>query len=503
MALAVLLALVLFAIRVSAPHDLLDNDQLKPAHYINDVLLNQAWIVQTDHAGSIASKPPLQVWIGALASLPFERATWATIAIPSLLGMIGVTVLAVAVAHHLFGRVAAWLAGPLVLVSMMGAKQVALIRTDALFGFMVALTAVVAWIAWRSGRRGGVAWPAFWGLAALATLTKGPIGPAIASLGLLAAVWPRRFGERTPPTEPASAPRLLAWHLSGLAMLLLIAGGWFVLAWADAGQPFIDKLIGAELVGHAVESGKGDPPGLGLYKSPAYFLWWYAPASILAVIGLLRLDLLPRRVAPVEHRAVLRFLGLWLVLGLLIFALSPHQRADLLTPMWLPTAVLGAGVLARLIERPLAARPVLVRAAFAGVLAAALAGVYVHRHHFVLDKHYMVRGRAIEQLADRLRQSIGLDRLAHFNAHSSLQWELNTMLTRLEPEESADWLRESPDHLIATSANTDPLLSELTRAERERLLRYDGVAIDRFELNIFTLPEANPTDPKPRTLDEP
>ncbi|HEY5909861.1 MAG TPA: hypothetical protein VJA21_04575, partial [Verrucomicrobiae bacterium] len=51
--------LLLFAIRFTAPPDLMDRDQERPAAYILDVLRHGHWLVQTDLRGQITSKPPL------------------------------------------------------------------------------------------------------------------------------------------------------------------------------------------------------------------------------------------------------------------------------------------------------------------------------------------------------------------------------------------------------------------------------------------------------------
>ncbi|MEM1424008.1 MAG: AAA family ATPase, partial [Planctomycetota bacterium] len=315
--LIVSVAIALYAIRVTGPSDLMDNDQLKPAHYVHDVVLNGDWIVQTDTSGDIASKPPVQVWIASFASLPFGRAHWFTLAIPSVLGVIATALVASWFALRIMPKDprAPLFAGLLVLFSIMGAKQVALVRTDALFGGVVALTAALAW----GASRGRTNWVFVWLMGAIATLTKGPVGPLIASFGLISRPW--RTGEKQ--RKP------IAMHALGVAFFVVLVGGWVWLAYLDSGQAFFDKVIGKELVGHATASGKGDPPLVGFYKSPSYFLWWFAPASPIALVGLWTMW----RSADERTRALVRFLGWWMVGGIALFSLSPHQRADLLTPI--------------------------------------------------------------------------------------------------------------------------------------------------------------------------
>src|SRR6185369_12490229 len=92
--------------------------------------------------------------------------------------------------------------------------------------FTVTAAALLAFRAWQRG--GGWAW--FWALAAAATLTKGPLGLLFAANGLLAAWWERK----SPRPHP-----LRGSQLPGVGLFLLLAGGWFLLAYWQAGPPLI------------------------------------------------------------------------------------------------------------------------------------------------------------------------------------------------------------------------------------------------------------------------
>jgi 4-amino-4-deoxy-L-arabinose transferase-like glycosyltransferase len=58
-----LLALLLFVLRLAAPENLLDQDQIRPATYVLDILKNGNWLCQRDLTGEITSKPPLYTWV--------------------------------------------------------------------------------------------------------------------------------------------------------------------------------------------------------------------------------------------------------------------------------------------------------------------------------------------------------------------------------------------------------------------------------------------------------
>ena len=437
-ALIVGFAIALYAVRVTGPVDLMDNDQLKPAHYVHDVVLNGNWIVQHDTSGDIASKPPLQVWIASVASLPYGRAHWFTLAIPSVIGIAITALVAAWFASRLAPKNsrAPLLAGLLTLCCMMGAKQAALVRTDALFGGTVALTALFAWLA--SQRKANWVW--FWIAGALSTLTKGPLGPLIASFGLLARPW-RRSEEKQLP---------LFAHAIGVTLFFALVGGWVWLAYLDSGQAFFDRVLGKELVGHAVQSGKGDLPGMGLYKSPAYFLYWFAPGAPIALFGLWTMWKDPDE----DRRTLVRFLGFWMLGGLLLFSLSPHQRPDLLTPIWAPAGAIAGYVVAGWIASWSVVRE---RVALVLTIGLSLTAVHVHRHIVVLDDKGIVRAELIDELVEA-GSHVPEERIRSFNANSYYEYALGSMRTRMTLEECAAFWFEYPEGYIATSASDTEFL---------------------------------------------
>lgn len=383
--LLVVLTAAVFGIRMSGPSDLLDNDQLRPAAYALDVVVNGHWIVQTDFGGDIASKPPLYTWLVALASWSSGRVSLWTLYLPCAMAVAFTAAMMFVGARRSFGIAPAFLGGGMLVLSSFGFKHVTLARTDAVFMATVAATALLVWRAWSMGSEAGYSgprcsrsWTAAWLAAGLAALTKGPLGVLLGFVGLLAVVWERRTGRRAP---------LRGSHWLGAALCLAMAGGWFVAAYAAAGDPFIDKVIGRELVGHVVGASKEHLQQVsvterltsfvvGLGKPSAYLLSRFLPWSVLTSVGLWRVF---KRPSPDDtERRFERFLTCWLLAGLALFSVMPHQRADLLLPL-LPAAALLAGREGARVMMGVAAWK---RVAIAGCVACA--GLAAGAYHFVV-----------------------------------------------------------------------------------------------------------------------
>lgn len=323
------LGAALFALRLLGPADLTDNDQERPASYVLDAVQNGHWLIQRDAYDDIASKPPLFTWLAALATeVCGGRISRFTLYLPSAAALVATALLVNAAAGRHFGALAGWFAALSLLFSSYGYKHVVLARNDALFACTVTWAALAAWQAWNRGR----GWTGFWLAAAAATLTKGPLGLVLAAGGLVAVAWERRSATPLP---------LRGRPWSGGLLWLGLVGGWFLLAWLEAGPDLIQKQLGRELAGHltGAEAG-GKPPFSDPLHPLLYFLSRYAPWSLAAAAGLWRVWRRPA--AEATGRRFERFLFGWFAMGLTVFTVAPHKRPDLLLPL-IPAAALLAG----------------------------------------------------------------------------------------------------------------------------------------------------------------
>ena len=401
--------IMVFAVRLAGPPMLADNDQERPASYALDAVRNGHWICQMDWMGRIASKPPIYTWLVALFTLLFGRISLLALYLPTALAITGAAFLVMRSGGIRFGWRAGFLGAMVFVLSPMMMKLITLARTDALFAAGVTLGALIALRAWETGK----GWTWFWLVAAVTTLTKGPLGVVLSAGGLFAALWEKKSGTPLPL-------RGRAWP--GFILFLVIVGGWFYLAYAEFGQALVDKMIGKELVGHAVQNHRGGLPGSKLYMSPGYFLVRFAPWSFVACAGFWRVM---RRPSPeVRERRFERFAFCWFFTGLLIFSIAPHQRGDLLAPLIPAAALLAGRELDRWLRRLSGGQVLAVGAALTGVVLC----IQSVALDFKRNEKLIHRTIGMKILAGQIEARLGEDAdILHVDTPYTLQFYLNTM----------------------------------------------------------------------------
>lgn len=381
----VLIWLCLAAIRLTAPSTLLDWDQENPVSYVQDAVHSGNWILQRDTSGSVTSKPPLYTWTAALISLPFGRVTEWSMYMPTALATLGTALLLLWSGRSFRNELTGLIAASTYLLCSMTMKQMALARTDPFLMFFATAGSLLAYLA----ATGQQSWVWFWLIAAAGTLTKGPVGVVLAVGGLLANLWCRQ-------------PLARGWGGSmaaGIALYLTICGGWFLLAWHVGRDDFINKMIRAELVGHATQARSDRLAWVEAWKPFLYWLGRFAPWSLAACVGFW--TVLRRPSADQLERYLERFVFCWFGVGLMIFSIGSHKRGDLVYPLIAPSALLGARVLARLFE---GARRTQLRRWIAGATVVG-AGYGILSFHFLKPRAELGRSAVVlQQAAAELRR---------------------------------------------------------------------------------------------------
>ena len=160
-AIVVLVCVVMFAIRLTGPTNLTDNDQERPGAYVMDVVENGQWLVQRDNSLDVMSKPPVYTWMSAFASLGVGEVNLWTLYLPCFISTLSLCLVILFLGKHYFGLMAGFLGALTLVLSPYGMKQIALARTDSVFALTVVLVMLAAWWAWNYGR----SWIPFWLLA--------------------------------------------------------------------------------------------------------------------------------------------------------------------------------------------------------------------------------------------------------------------------------------------------------------------------------------------------
>ncbi len=450
------LAVALYAIRLTGPTDLEADAQQRVVAYVMDALWRGNWLAQTEVRGWLMSKPPLHTWVAA-AFGAVGGINRLTLTLPSALAVLGMALLVYHTGRRQFGDLAGFCAGLACILAPMMARHIALVRTDALFAFAITFAALAAYRAWERG--GG--WLPFWLAGAAATLIKGPIGPILAAAGLLAFFWERRTASATPPPQGKQWP--------GILLFLALTLGWLALAVQAFGYPLIDKLFFDELFGQVTGMRKDITPGENLYKPFFFFALRFLPFSLFALYGLWRTVRHPAGDA--AERRFERFLFVWIAVGLLLFSLGAHFRADLLVPLWPAAALLAGREMARLANW----RGRRTFVAVMAVVAIALLGLVYWGYHPKAMKSKEIRYCVEADRAGRELASSDIDpqRVWHLDTPVAVQMHLGVYRPWIKEEEALRlFAGTEPVFLAVSSPEGYPALFGAAASPLQEIFRW-------------------------------
>jgi 4-amino-4-deoxy-L-arabinose transferase-like glycosyltransferase len=222
------------------------------------------------------------------------------------------------------------LAGVLLGASFMLSTEAAIAATDGVLAGAVTLAMAALgriYLAARGGPPAGVATRAlFWVALALSILVKGPIGPMVVALALLAlTIWERRI-------------RWLGglgwgWGLIFLAAVIL---PWAVAITVATDGAFWGAAVGGDLAPKLMEGqeGHGAPPGFYLLLLPVLIF----PATLLLPAA--AVSAWSTRSAP-----AVRFALCWLLPSWIVFEITPTKLVHYTLPLYGAVAWLMAGAL--------------------------------------------------------------------------------------------------------------------------------------------------------------
>jgi len=334
MAVAVALVVV---VRATGPSDLNQVDQPLQAAYVADILANGHYIVQFDQQGRVATKPPLYNWLAASLIRVRGKPSEFILKFPSVLAALGTLIVTFLLAGLWLGPWTA-LAAALILASGHHFFKMAyLARTDMLLCFWIILS---LYAFERSRADGGPSiWNLlFWIIQAMATLTKGPPGPALVHVYVL--------GRLALERDLRGYLRLGAWW--GIPLWTALSLAWFLPALQQGGEPFVERVLKGEILFRLWGTG---PRAGELQPFYAFFPWFVArflPWSLLATIALLRRG----KSCPLRTQSPLMPPALWLGSMMILLSLIPSKRADWLMPVYPAGAILAAHLFRQISNPP-------------------------------------------------------------------------------------------------------------------------------------------------------
>jgi 4-amino-4-deoxy-L-arabinose transferase-like glycosyltransferase len=335
----------------------LDRDESRFAQATAQMLESRDFTVIRYQEEPRFKKPVGIHWLQAasvsLFSNPEDRQIWAY-RVPSLLGAMLAAAACAWGALAFFGRPAGLLAGGLLGSTFMLSTEALIAKTDAVLcgTTTLALAALARLYAEANGGppAGKRAWLLFWVGISLATLDKGPVGPMVAGLTMLALIAVDR---------KAAWLGRLNWSW-GLILLVAVCGPW---AWAvtvatDGG--FWSQAIGGDLAPKLAggQETHGAPPGYYALLSPVLMF----PMTLL----------LPAAAVTAWRRwrePGVRFALAWLIPTWLVFEALPTKLVHYTLPAYGAVAWLAA---AALIE-PIGGKTRWTGAVLAGVFGTLLA----------------------------------------------------------------------------------------------------------------------------------
>ena len=353
------------------------NDEARFAMLAQDVLTRGAWLFPELNGVPYNNKPPLQVWLIALASWPAGHVTQLTAALPSALAAVGTALVVFAVGRSLFGVAAGQLAALVTITTQGWFLHARLPMPDMLMTFFISAAVALLWpiVAGRTGPW----WLGFWGAMAGAFWAKG----AGALLPLAVAVaWGLVFRRR-------------GWWRAlqlpvGLVLFAALIAPWWIGKLVTQTAGMRDAIVGDNLLWYL-------PRSLAVLAGPPQHLvgilfpWVFVlpPALWQAVTAV-------RRRAP--EREALGFVIAWAATLLVCVGIAEQQRLRYYLPLVPPAALLIGWWAARIASGERAERrmPWRVYAGIAAALSLATAVAALTRPTWLEARHVAFPTSAIE-----------------------------------------------------------------------------------------------------------
>lgn len=305
----------------------LDRDESRFVQATTQMLETQNFLLPFYQETPRSKKPVGIYWLQSASTQTLSNAPWRqiwTYRLPSALAAWLAVLLTFAIGRELFDRKTAFLAGGLLALTLLVAVEARIAKTDAT---LLATTLMAMWGLARAYAKdledapaGWLAFCAFWGGLGLATLIKGPIGPAVVGLTLIG-LW---IGRGQLRSLKALKPSL------GIVLLLAVVAPWPLALYASGELGFIIEAAKEDLLPKLTGGQESHGAPMGFYLLSSYLTLW--PISLLALPALAwnwrnRLD------------ANVGFLLAWIIPSWFMFEWVPTKLVHYILPLF-PALVL-------------------------------------------------------------------------------------------------------------------------------------------------------------------
>jgi 4-amino-4-deoxy-L-arabinose transferase-like glycosyltransferase len=240
-----------------------DRDEPRYAVCVREMRARGDWFFPTFNGEPRYHKPVLIYWLMGLATAAWGDNPFGVRMVSSLAGagtVLGVWVLG----RRMLGPRGARLAAIVMATAPLAVAESKLATTDATLALLLLGCQACLWELGKRPSRAAAA--VFWGLLALATLTKGPVGPAlVASASLLAWWW----------GWPAVTWKRLYWR-RGLVGFALLTAPWFIALTIASGGDFLRFAVSKQLVHRLasdMEAHGGFPGYYPIIGTLAFYPW--------------------------------------------------------------------------------------------------------------------------------------------------------------------------------------------------------------------------------------
>lgn len=301
-----------------------DKGEPREALAVQDIVQRGEWLVPLKRATDIPSKPPLFHWSAALVTKITGTMTEATIRLPSALYALGGVLLVYWLGRKIYDARTGLLGAAILATMMVYQDQAISARVDMTLCFIVTLSLALFYSLYQGYLRHPFWVYVFYAVVGIGTLAKGPLSVLVTALaaGALALV-ERRWDQI----------RRFAWH-PGVALMIVLASAWYVIAVTRGGEGFFDRQILQEnLERFAGGSGHSHP----VYYYVSYLLTQTMPWGLF--LPILLWDAF-RKGLHADSGGL--FLRLWFLMMFAFFSISVGKRPVYLLPLYPAVALMLA-----------------------------------------------------------------------------------------------------------------------------------------------------------------